>query len=214
MIDMYFDQKDFLAIFVIIAVGGAAGYFLMDGGLTIQRGDASDNNVVRNSDFIYSESRLAGVQPPYFFSKFQSAPWSGTAAYNPELTPPRGDKKGMITMNAPDGERVRVFQTVNLPEKENLEAQAVVQNIAGKTDYSEYSGCTADSIIEIFASPGGDEGVRRDRVITPSSGWTTLTANLSAFSGQQVLLGVSVIAGGPRGDSCGEWGAIDQITVE
>jgi len=143
------------------------------------------------------------------------APWycnSYGFYYEGPLPQKFGNKKGIVVEHPPAiNFGVFIAQNVTLKNKSVLVAE-----IANLADFLEpCSVSCSDAVVKIKITDtltNIEERIYED-VLDSRDGWKIVALDISKYDGKNITFKIEVFSGGPCGEMCGEWLAIDRFYV-
>lgn len=152
-----------------------------------------------------------------FFETEDFSSWEGNYYNDNSRVPPGSNHLGIVVIHPIDVNTYRyISQEISLDSGSSYVLKASVGNIAGLTDYAGPCGEAADVIIriKILDKSTGNEETLFDGIVKPEDTWLELSYDISRYAGKTIEFKAEGIAGGPGGDWCGEWAALDYFYVE
>lgn len=140
------------------------------------------------------------------------SPWVNQFGFYFEGPLPEKLNKG-IALIPPFSEYIgaSMAQNATLPSKPFLIAK--IANLADWIDPCKTSCSDVIMRIKIKDLSTGIEETVYENVINSKEGWKTLNLDISKYGNKAVTFKVESFAGGPCGNWCGEWAAIDYLAV-
>jgi hypothetical protein len=211
LVYLYFESKKYLTNVIIL-----------------EKVDESRLKIISsNPDLIFIKERWPGdysLLPCYFMSggilekegtnSSFFLPWYGNAAYCPPEIHTFIERKGIFSLH-PISTSVPVFlaQNITLPKRRCI-LVASVANLADVWNSSCSISCSDAVIkIKIFDYEKGKEDTIYEGVVDSREGWKDIYLEISKYMGRNIAFKIEGHAGGPCGEWCGEYAAVDKFYV-